>query len=198
MNNDQVNWQRALNQLPTHEPRPDTWPQIAQWLDTEEAVHQAKPELPTYEASADTWEHIAAHLAPACAPRTVRWWHWAAAAMLVTTLGALVWYQLPHEDAVVSYHEESLGASVAYQEEIDPLETEALAYVQQACAQQRPVCQTAEFQRLKTHLEELSEQEANLLQTMQQLGYDPQLVKYQVRIENLKADATKELIQLVM
>lgn len=196
MNNDQDPWQRVLDQLPAHEPRPDTWQQIAQWLDMEEAVHQAKPELPTYEVSADTWEHIAAHLAHA--PRTARWWHWAAAAMLVTTLGALVWYQLPREDAVVSYHEESLGASVAYQEEIDPLETEALAYVQQACAQQRPVCQTVEFQRLKTHLEELSEQEANLLQTMQQLGYDPQLVKYQVRIENLKADATKELIQLVM
>ena len=51
---------------------------------------------------------------------------------------------------------------------------------------------------LRAHLQELTEEERALQKTMQKLGYDPRLVKYQVRIENMKAEVTRELIQLVL
>lgn len=58
--------QRALGQLPAHEPDPATWARIAAQLDADAALARAVPDLPTHEPDDALWLAIAARLdAPA-------------------------------------------------------------------------------------------------------------------------------------
>ncbi|WBO84815.1 hypothetical protein [Hymenobacter yonginensis] len=57
---------RALHQLPTHEPAPDTWARLQTQLTADDAVARALPRLPTHEPDDDLWQAIASRLdAPA-------------------------------------------------------------------------------------------------------------------------------------
>jgi hypothetical protein len=202
MNDHQDNLRRALRQLPTHQPRPDAWDTVARSLEEEPFLRRALAQLPEHQPKADLWPTIARRLTERERPAARPWLRYAAAVGTIVLLSVSIFF-------LVDDQATSNGATITYSEEIDPLpmrfeptdslEQEAWEYVQQLC-QQAPAttCQQPEFVALQKHLQELAEEERALQQTMDALGYDPQLVKYQVRIENMKAEATRELIQLLM
>ena len=131
--------QRALGQLPAHEPDPATWPRIAAQLDADAALAHAIPTLPAHEPDDALWLAIAARLdapaeaeaAPAATPAspaspavvrslTPAWWPRVArrslslAASVLLVLG--LWWQLrPGQPTTVGPHE-----TVAYSEEAAP------------------------------------------------------------------------------
>lgn len=202
MNDDQENLRRALRQLPDHQPRANTWEAIAQSLEVEEPLRRGLAQLPEHQPKADTWSRIAGELA-AGERFVIRPWHRYAAAVgaiLLLTVAAFFFGQPNAEDVVITYSEELAPPPKIFALVTDdPLEQEARHYLQRLC-QQSPAtaCQQPEVVALQTHLSELSEEEHALQKTMAELGYDPQLVKYQIRIENMKAEATRELIRLLM
>lgn len=198
----QKNLKKAIQQLPSHTPRPGTWDTIARSLDFEDELRRTLPELPEQEPKATSWERIEAALPSARYRRLLPLGRYAAAALLVLSVG-IYFFRInttTETEVVLTYHEEPAPSFGTYPiDPADPREKEALDYIQQLCQQAPPTtCQQPRFLALKTHLAELSQEEQKLKAAMQRLGYDPQLVKYQVRIENLRADATKELIQLLM
>ena len=124
------------------------------------------------------------------------------AALIVLAMSTYFFWQVtrPKAEVRLTYHEE---VATPYETEKlrtnDYLEQDAQAYIKQLCQKATPAtCRRPEFLALQAHLIELSEKEQELEKTMKQLGRDPQLIKYQVRIENMKADATKELLQMVI
>ena len=202
MNDDQDNLRWALRQLPTHPPRSDAWDAVARSLEEEASLRRGLAQLPEHQPKADLWPTIARKLAVCETPAARPWLRYAAAVGAMVLLSVAIFF-LTDDQATSS------GATITYSEEVAPLpesfappdslEQEAWEYVQQLC-QQAPAatCQQPEFVALRAHLQELTEEERALKKTMRELGYDPQLVKYQVRIENMKAEATRELIQLVL
>ena len=201
MNDDQDNLRRALRQLPAHPPRPDAWEAVARSLEDESTLRRGLAQLPEHQPKANLWPRIVQGLALRERPTRHPWLRYAAAVGTIGLLSVAAFFlgqPATPDDAVLSYREElaPLPESI---DPADPLEEEARNYLQQLC-QQAPAttCQQPEFVALRAHLQELTEEERALQKTMQELGYDPQLVKYQIRIENMKAEATRELIQLVM
>jgi hypothetical protein len=202
MKNDQKNLRNALRQLPDHRPRPDTWNAIEGALIPEAPLRRALAQLPEHEPPTDPWPRIARTLGSRPRPARRRWLRYAAAVGAVVLLSIAVLLLKVNrpapDDAALTYSEELAPPAVAPVPD-DALEEEAREYLQQLCRQAPAItCQQPEFIALQKHLQELTEEERALQQAMQKLGHDPQLVKYQVRIENLKAEATRELIQLVI
>ena len=191
----------AIRELPEYSPRPDTWDTIAQSLAADEQLSKAIARMPERAPRADTWDQIATALTTERRRTITRAWWTAAAAALVLWVGISLWweYRQSPTDVVFTYREESVSRYEAEKVDTnDTLEEEALAYIEQICQKAPPAtCQRPEFQELRAHLTELSQEERELQKTIEQLGYDPQLVKYQIRIENMKADATRELIRMV-
>lgn len=218
----ELNLRRAVNSLPAHEPDPATWPRLAAQLAADEALARAIPALPAHEPADDLWASIAARLdAPAAAPapaltptpapsgvvralwpaRTLRR-ALAVAASVLVLLGA--WWQLRpaalapaglHE--TLTYSEEAAPAALAVAPP-DPLEQEGQAFIDAHCSSLPAVCQSGQFQALRTQLTELETQEARLRQDARRFGTSPELLREQAQLVNLKATVTRELVQLLI
>ncbi|HEX8325934.1 MAG TPA: hypothetical protein VF629_00230 [Hymenobacter sp.] len=215
------NLRRALNNLPAHEPAPATWSRIEAQLAVDAALARAIPALPAHEPDDALWAAVAARLdtaETAAAPATGRvtpavvvrpLWPaqavrraLAVAASLLLVLG--VWWQLrPATSAPTVAHE-----TVTFSEEegplplpapvADPLERQGLSFIEAHCSSQPVVCQSGEFRTLRTQLQELETQEAQLRRDARRFGSSPQLLREQARLVTLKASVTRELVQLLI
>ncbi|WKN46308.1 hypothetical protein [Tunicatimonas pelagia] len=195
---------KAIQQLPERSAKPDTWQQLERQLVSEEAFQQSINQLPNYEPRANVWNTIGTSLSNEPKVRKLWWLYATAAAVSVLIVAGLLLNENRGEEVTTTYSEEWVaGGETVLKEphdlgmEGEVLEQEAWEFIRQHC-QSQPVCQTKEFQTLIAHWEELDSEETELRKTLDQLGHDPSLIKYQVRIQNMKANATKELIQLVL
>ncbi len=205
MKEDHINHlKKAMQQLPTYKPKEETWQQIADFLDIEDSLQEVIPELPEQVPTDNLWQHIETqmdvriHLCPQT------WWtlwkpYLSAAACLACVW--IVWKsytKLPPEENI-SYAEEF--GSMPVQEKVPDdrlLDNELMGYIEKTCLSQQPVCYSQEFIALKADLEELNKAERELTATMEQYGATPDMVKYQIRIENLKAETAKVLVQMTL
>ena len=213
--------QRALGQLPTHQPDENLWTRIAHQLAADEAVARALPQLPTHQPDEDLWARIAGQLdqpaslvaasSPAPAPaRTINRMLWpayrVAAGMAAAVLLILAtWRQAPIPTSTlretVSVGQDVLptpAVSAAAASVADPLAQDGLRFIEAQCSAQPTVCQSADFQSLRTQLAELEAEEQRLVQAIHRLGASPDMVQHQVQVTTLKATVTRDLIQLLI
>ncbi|WP_460634625.1 hypothetical protein [Larkinella harenae] len=193
---------RALQNLPEHEPRADLWERIESDLRADAVIDQALEELPVFEPKADAWEQIAGQLEPPAVrplwPHSIRWVAAAAVAGLLVGIG---WLGQPVSDEKVTlaYATETVEAS--FLDTPEPLESsadqKAETFIQQQCEQQTVVCQKPEVKELKQHLDELNSRKASVEEKMSLFGNDPVLVQAQIKIENERAEVTKELVRIL-
>jgi hypothetical protein len=210
------NLRRALGALPTHEPDSATWTRLAAQLAADEALARALPTLPTHEPDDALWATLAARLDTAAPNRllatpAVGWPRWPArtmrqalalAASLLLILGA--WWQLrpaapqpvvPRETLTFS---EEAGSQALPMAVADPLEAQGLSFIDARCSTQPTVCQSGEFRTLRTQLQELEAQQAQLQQAARRFGASPELLREQARLVTLKATFTRQLVQLLL
>ena len=212
----------ALANLPQHEPDAAAWNKIEAFLDFEDRLQQIVPELPEHEPSDFLWSRIEENLPaqtgqelPLPIAETAQkqtkvfsLYRYAAAiaASVVLLLVGVYFFRNPElKNKAASVH-------IAYSEEVltvpepaipaiaDFLEAEheGLAFIEQHCTQLPETCQTPEFKELKTQLAELEKENEQLKRDLALYGEDPMLVQSQIKVENLKAQVTKELIQLIV
>ncbi|GAB2957316.1 hypothetical protein GCM10027048_24780 [Hymenobacter coalescens] len=211
---------QALPQLPPHEPDDDLWAVIVGRLDAEPLTPLAVAEAsPLMRAAAEAPTEPARTLAPPAAVYRLwpaRTWQLAAAAAAAVLVVTLVWWQRPARPAptvaavptaqeTVSYSEEVLPAPAAAAQPgftasgaFDPLQTQGVAFIDAHCTSLPTVCQSAEFQELRTQLSELEAEELRLQQDARRFGKTPELEQHQVRVTTMKATVTRELIQLLI
>lgn len=181
------------------------------------------PVVPLHVAPAATpvADAPAAGLAPPARLRRLgptRAWHWAASTAAAVLIMTLVWWPRtqPGEPAVataqpaapaaaqetISYGEEVLPAEQAAKfnpaASFDPLQAQGLAFIDEHCTSLPTVCQSAEFQELRTELSELEAEEQRLRQAARRFGSTPQLEQDRARVTTQKATVTRELIQLLI
>ncbi|RYU81865.1 hypothetical protein [Hymenobacter persicinus] len=218
------NLQRALDQLPAHEPADSLWARIDAELGAEEAIARALPALPAHEPADDLWAAITAELdaAPAASPLTITpepaplavrplWPAYrrvAGLAAAILLLAGVFWAQwsrpaasrvVPRE--TITYSEEVVeepAEARAGLASFDPLDEQGLAFIDAHCTSLPSVCQSDEFQELRTQLTELEAEEQRLQKDARRLGPTPELVRHQVQVTTLKASVTRELIQLLI
>jgi hypothetical protein len=204
-----------LGQLPTHEPHADAWAHIGVALTAEETLDRALTALPTREPRADLWEQLTSRLdetqpdtgqivavewgaAPAQRRVGSRWL--AAASVLLVGLvsGWLYLRNVPQETVTVAYSVEmTTDVPGPVTPDAEQAEQHLETYINQLCEQQVMACKKPEVQTLRHQLTDLDERKAQINKQLTVFGNDPQLVKAQVRIENERADVTKELVRIL-
>lgn len=195
---------RALPHLPTHEPDAALWNAITARLDTPEetpvfrAPDTAPESRPLWPAATlRLLSGVAAALVLVLAAWLLRPAHTPEA--LPGTMAATETASMPHE--TIAYSEEVVAApaaSPAAPVPFDPLGEQGLAFIDAHCTSLPSVCQSDEFQQLRSQLTELETEEQTLRQDARRFGSTPELVQHQVRITTLKATVTRELIQLLI
>ncbi|KAA9346777.1 hypothetical protein [Larkinella humicola] len=195
-----MNWTKALQQLPEHEPRPDLWDRIDADLRADATIDRALDDLPVFDPKADAWEQIAGQLEKPVVRALWKYsFRWAAAAAAVVTGAWLVVRPASDEKVTISYQTEVVETELTVASE--PLQSAAdqkvERFIDEQCAQQTVVCQKPEVKELKQHLNELSSRKEAVEQELLVFGNDPALVQAQIKIENERAEVTKELVRIL-
>ncbi|RCR67324.1 hypothetical protein [Larkinella punicea] len=197
-----MNWTKALQQLPEHEPRPDLWDRIDADLRADATIDRALDDLPVFDPKADVWEQIAGQLEkPVVRPLWKPVFRWtAAAAVAAVVMGIwLVLQPASDEKVTISYQTEVVETELTVASE--PLQSatdqKVEMFINEQCAQQTVVCQKPEVKELKQHLNELSNRKEAVEQELLVFGNDPALVQAQIKIENERAEVTKELVRIL-
>lgn len=201
----------SLPPLPEYGPRPDLWSRIEADLLADEQLSRRLPDLPIHEPKATLWEAIEENLHSE-APTTIRprwaiwtssltWSGFAAAAVVILIGGWLAWPAEPAEAVRVEYAVERTETFPARTD--DHLLTQssadrrAEAFIARQCAEQQLACQRPEVHELRNQLASLTAEQQRIEREQQIFGNDPALVRAQVKIENQRAEVTKELITLL-
>ncbi|MBO0949485.1 hypothetical protein [Fibrella forsythiae] len=211
-----------LSHLPEFEPRPDLWNRIEADLESDERLAQVIHALPAFEPEMDLWARIddaleqtldetpvVAHPANDSVPtrRLGQWlgqvrWQVGVAAACLALLGT--WWLVRY---VPSQPAERIEYAVEQQTEWAPAEPgpvtdspadqRAEEFINRQCEEEALACQRPEVRELRAQLGELSMEQKRLADERQRFGDDPALVRAQVKIDNQRADVTKELITLL-
>ncbi|QNE41372.1 hypothetical protein F1C16_18325 [Hymenobacter sp. NBH84] len=210
---------RAVVGLPSHEPKAAIWLHIAAQLEAEEAIAHTIPALPAHEPDEALWNAITSRLDEAEAPAaavvfrpmwpTHAWRRVASIAAVILLLLGVWWLRpttldkqvaaVPYE--TVTFSEEEVAAPVAavrLAAPADPLAQEGKAFIDAHCTSLPTVCQSSEFRELRAQLSEVEEQERQLRQDAQRFGASPTVVRQQVQLTTLRAEITRELVQLLI
>ncbi|MEZ5070233.1 MAG: hypothetical protein R2751_04495 [Bacteroidales bacterium] len=201
--------------LPVHAPREGTWEELALALDLEERIDCLRESLPLHAPGPEAWERIEAGLGdsrpeestqtgrlpvgvrtrllrPAVRPLA------AAAAFLL--LLALPFF-LNREGRVLLETEPVAaeeGPSVEAGSFAGSGMEDALAMLEDLCRTGTALCQSPEFREKYTLVEELGEELAELATVSERIGESPDIVRSIIRMENLRSQTIRELVQLAM
>jgi hypothetical protein len=199
-----------FNKLPEYDPHPDLWTRIEADLASDEVLARAITELPQYEPKADLWDCTADFSLNDAGrrPTEVRttWivrplWAGLAAAAVVVLIGIwLFWQPATGSNERIEYAvemSESWPTAPTLAEPSDEASRRAEAFIRRQCAEQTLACQRPEVHELRNQLTELTSEQHRLEAERQTVGDDPALVRAQVRVENQRAEVTKELIILL-
>lgn len=197
-----------LKNLPQHDPALDLWNRIEADLNTDALIDSRLPGLPVREPAADLWDRIDSDLGETKVisigrgnTRQLGATRWiAVAASVVLVVGG--WWLWPDnqpqtgERVTVAYSVETVPRLPA-----EPAKTAADSrveeFINRQCAEEQLACQKPEVHELRNQLAELKHEQQRIGQEIALFGADPVLVQAQVKIENQRAEVTKEIITLL-
>lgn len=198
-----------LQKLPQHDPKVDLWSRIDAALTAEERLDQSLTRLPEHEPRATMWDGVAVQLEAEPVNETVvrpmpgstrpvfgRRMAWAVAASVALLMGGY-WFYKPAETVTVAYSTEMAPANVPEPVPDNTADEHLEAFINQACEQQVVACKKPEVQDLRQQLADLDSRKTQIDKQLTVFGDDPDLVKAQIRIENERADVTKELVRIL-
>lgn len=198
--------------LPEYDPHPDLWNRIEADLTSAERFAEAIGDLPTFDPKADLWSDIEANLSEVVVPhpatRQVKpvfgqqvrpMWAAAAVAAMVVLVGVWInWQSATIASERMEYTVEMGSSTGTVPAPIDlDADQRAEDFITQQCAAQTLACQQPEVHELRNQLTELGMEQERLEQERQTFGDDPALIRAQVKVENQRAEVTKELITLL-
>ncbi|RRA98872.1 hypothetical protein [Larkinella rosea] len=197
-----MDFSKAIQQLPEHEPRPDLWDRVEADLRADAVIDRTLDELPVFEPQADAWEQIAGRLEK---PLVRAWWSpvftWTAAAAIATLIVGLwlILQPVSDEKVTIAYATETVESELGTMPEslVSSADQKVETFINEQCAQQTVVCQKPEVKELKQQLHELSSRKEAVEQELLVFGNDPALVQAQIKLENERAEVTKELVRIL-
>lgn len=201
----------SLPPLPEFDPRPDLWARIEADLSADEQLSRVVQDLPAFAPKADLWVAIEQEIMQEGPtkirplwqrPQTRQLWARLAVAALLVLVGT--WLFLRPETTEkerIEYAIEQSGTSQQADTNAFPdqsnADRRAEEFINRQCAEDKFVCQRPEVHELRNQLTELTEEQQRIEQQQQVFGDDPALIRAQVKVENQRAEITKELITLL-
>lgn len=186
--------------LPEFEPKANLWSQIEQTLDFDDLLEAKIKDLPEFEPLVE-WISILEEISVEQKPKIVKFpsfIRWGIAASITLILGCVWLFNKKSDEGVISYSvEKQVEIKTEIQASTAQAENEAEEFINQQCEEVEVVCMKPEVKELRAELAELSLNQRDLETQIEQFGNDPALVQAQIKIENQKAQITKELINIL-
>jgi hypothetical protein len=203
MNEQDKHLRKTIVELPSYEPAIELWNKIEKDLDFESKISKGLLTLPEYDAQSGLWDNIEKALDKDRSKfkrrkilTLAKYTAGIAASITFIILGLEVMLGEKPKPIEISYTEE-----VVYDEHrftvsgADKVEDDAIQFIKKNCEVNNEICETPEFVELKTQLDELDAAISQLDIAVKKYGKDPDLIRTQIKLENLKSQVTKELIQ---
>lgn len=192
---------KDLNEiLPEFEPKANLWSQIEQTLDFDDLLEVKIKDLPEFEPSVK-WNGILDEISTDKNLKIVKFpsfIRWGIAASVLLALGFVWLFNKKSDEGVISYSvEKQAEIKSDLQASTTQAESEAEEFINQQCEEVEVVCMKPEVKELRAELAELNLNQRDLETQIEQFGNDPALVQAQIKIENQKAQITKELINIL-
>jgi hypothetical protein len=124
----------------------------------------------------------------------------AVAAAVALLLVAFGWWFAPGSDegVTITYRTEQVAGPEENGKELPGLPgSPGIAFIDEQCRSQHPVCSSTAFLELKRELDQLTRQADQVNRRLETFGPDPALVKAEIRLENHRAYLIRELIQIL-
>lgn len=191
-------WKEAVNQLEEVEPRFTAWEELSTRLAFEDQLTAQVNHLPEVEPKADLWRRIEPRL-DAVKPLWPRHWRTlAAAASVIFAVGVIIWgNRQTAQKVTIAYTTESAADWNSPVPEVKGPD-KAEAFIAESCQRKSSICTTPDFRDLKGELDKLNAQKIRIEREIKTFGVHPDLVQAQIKIENQRAEITKELVQKLM
>jgi hypothetical protein len=203
MNEQDMYLRKAISSLPSYEPANELWSKIEKDLDFDAGISKGILTLPEYDAQSGLWDNIEKSLDRERYKirrrgilTLAKYTAGIAASITFIILGLEVMLNEKPKTSEISYTEE-----VVYDEHrftpagADKIEDDAIQFIKKNCEVNNEICESPEFVELKTQLDELEVAISQLDVAVKKYGKDPDLIRTQIKLENLKSQVTKELIQ---
>lgn len=192
---------KNLNEiLPEFEPKADLWSKIEQTLDFDDLLESQIKDLPEFEPSVE-WNRVLEEISVEKKPKMVKFpkfISWSMAASITLVMGFVWFFNQKSDEGVISYSvEKQVEIKSDLQASVGNSEGEAEEFINQQCEEVEVVCMKPEVKELRAELAELNLNQRDLETQIEQFGNDPALVQAQIKIENQKAQITKELINIL-
>jgi hypothetical protein len=192
---------KDLNEiLPEFEPKANLWSQIEQTLDFDDLLEAKIKDLPEFEPSLE-WNSILEEISVEKKPKIIKFpsfIRWSIAASVLLILGFVWVFNKKSDEGVISYSvEKQVEIQSDLQTNVSNSEGDAEKFINQQCEEVEVVCMKPEVKELRAELAELNLNQRDVETQIEQFGNDPALVQAQIKIENQKAQVTKELINIL-
>jgi len=202
---------RALRQLPEHQPPAALWEAIEEELEmvgSPTQLEDAIRDLPRYTPPSELWQQIAAGLdsdtsagAPrrqAAGHRHIIFWRIAAAIALLVTAGAIWWGTMQQPAPVVTIEQTQEVLSEELAANADWNADEAVFHQILDQVRTHPLLREAPATKtLQEELQELDLAKEEIEYMMQRYGQDPDLIRQIGEIERERSDILKQLIAMI-
>jgi hypothetical protein len=189
---------KKIAQLPEYTPDDALWNSIEAWLDFEVQVSVKVKDLPVYSPSDTIWEKIEKTSTPSKVrflPR--RYLYYAASVAALLLLSGILIFKLLNK----TNREVQITTEIVYTDDrTENTKTqwpEPTQYINSLCRLNTDVCKSQPFIEKKKLLDELDKSEEELLRYEATFGSSETLEKSKVRIEKVRADVIKELLDMI-
>lgn len=188
---------KAISKLPEFDPEVGTWVKIEESLEFEEKVRPILSKLPEEEPEPRTWSQISGRLDMDKKVFKLGYIRYSIALAASILLAYFSWNYFKTGNGVkekIEYSQETV-VPIDTINKPDGYERKAIEYIETSCSSQPYLCQMKDISALKTELQYINQQDQLLQEATAKYGKDADMVKNQVKLENMKSKIIKELIQ---
>ncbi len=191
---------KTINNLPLHDPKPETWDVIQSRLDFNDKLAKEIRFIPTHEPSEHTWNKIEPLLKPGLKVSKSKYLilgFTSAAASIILFFSLWFFKHQPSHDSITISEEtvEGWKQPVALTE--DTTSQTAIQFINKQCENKSYICSNPGFAEKKKQLEEVEAQIKVLKNIISTSGSSPSLIKSNIKLENLRTRLMKDLLNLI-
>ena len=187
----------AINGLPEYGPDDNLWEKINDSLDFEEKVKPVISSLPSEIPDDFLWDKISSELGAEKKVFKIGFVRYAAAiaASVIIVFFSIKYFKSGIKSKETIEYSQEVVSPKDSTEQTDKYEQKAMEYIQESCNSQPDKCAMPDINALKNELQYLEKQDEMLQNAGARYGTDANMVKDQIKIENMKSKMIKELIQ---
>lgn len=188
----------VIPNLPEYEPGKEVWENISSNLDFDAELNKALPLLPDYQPDQNSWEKIEHQLTQKRRNIKVVQMLRVPVGIAASVLLFVAIYSIlnTNHSTTLSYSEEMVE-EWTNNEAVRPVKDNPELLIEEACQKYTYICETEEFAEKKMLLDKLNQELQNVNSEINRYGSSLSLEKAKIKLENLKAEALKDLIKQI-